>query len=178
MKLNKSKLALCLLAASTVSVSFMSHAAGTFSDVSTETVTITVSPATGSSILSLVGQTLPAAGTVSDGTVVAIATNSVAGQGKARSGIRYTPNIGTQVVDAISMDKVVLHGDGDAVSHTLSLAFLNPADAADWVDVKGDTYYVTNDEVDSQTINIATSGAQTIAADNYKLSMDGVVYHQ
>ncbi|MEB7884016.1 hypothetical protein [Serratia fonticola] len=178
MKLNKSKLALCLLAASSVSVSFMSHAVGTFSDKSTGTVDIAVSPATGSSILNLVAQTLPAAGAVSDGTVVAIATNSVAGVGKARSGIRYTPNIGNQVVDTTSQDKVVLHGDTDSVNHTLTVAFLNPADAADWVDVAGDKYYVTNDAVDSQEINIATSGAQTIAADNYKLSMDGVVYNQ
>lgn len=175
MKLNKSKLALCLLAASTVSVSFASHAAASFSVPDTQTIDINVVAAAGASHISLAQATsLPHAGVlVADSVPVATAINTIIGADPARSGLRYTPNA-TQVIGG-TPDIVTIQGTN--ANNKLVLKFVNPVDVATWVEFGGDTYYVTTDPVNSQEIVVGLSGAQTITADTYNLAMDGVVYN-
>ncbi|UJD87712.1 hypothetical protein FS594_02305 [Rahnella aquatilis] len=172
MKLNKSKLALCLLAASTASVSLISHAEN-FDSVSSAQVTMAVAAAGGSSILTLdPAASLPAAGSViPDGTVVAKAVNDIIGT-PMQSGLRFTPT-GDQDIDPATGIVTIHTGQ----SNNLVLAFADQADAA-WTDVTGDKYLITNEPVQAQVSNIVLSGAQTVTADTYNLSVDGVIYNK
>lgn len=174
MKLNKSKLAIGLIAASAASVSFMSHAESV-SLPSTVVVPLAIVAATGSSVLDLNPvASLPEAGvSTPDGVTVAKAVNNVIGTA-TQSGIRFTPGKSTQDIDQSDNAKVTLHGI--TPGNDLYLRIKDLGDAT-WKTYLTDTYLVTNSAVQSQSLDIAVSGGQAIAADTYNLSMDGAVYN-
>lgn len=176
MKLNKTKLALCLLAASTVSMSVASYASQ-FGTADTAVLNFTIENAAEASTIEVnpVSALPPAGVSISADTPIATVTNTINNGGSEQSGIRFTPQLTGQSVD-VGNEIATLDGTNPSNKLTLKMDTTNAADQASWVTVNSDVYYVTNSPVSSQTLNVNLGATQVIAADTYTLSMDGVTY--
>lgn len=176
MKVNKSKMALCLLMASAATSSIMAHAES-FSLPSNKSVDLTFETTTLPTSITTSTPKVPKAGVVTaDATPLFTVTNTSLGA-NMQLGIAYTPNLPNQVVTVGgdgSAALAALHGQYDP-ANVMNITMSKPT-AGSWKTVDGVHYWVTTSAVAKSSTDIITKNSQTLKADVYTASFDGVQY--
>lgn len=91
-----------------------------------------------------------------------------------RIGVRYTPNVNTQIV---TDDRSVARLLGqDNAAHELKIAFQGLNSGFHWVGVDDDIYLVSYLDLSDVTYILSSAGEQDVAADTYVLSLDAAIY--
>lgn len=176
MKLNKSKIALCLLVASASTSSIVAHAESFSTPDSTAVDLAFVAPATASSLLLTPGD-FPVAGEAAhQGSAIVKVLNSSNG-GAVRLGVGYTPGFPNQDVTSPSNSSAAtIHGKNDPTNNLLQIGFGNYGTVS-FQTVGGVSAVVLKNSATTQALDVVMRTADVVNADTYTISLDGLVYN-
>ncbi|MEB7884017.1 hypothetical protein [Serratia fonticola] len=180
MKLNKSKIALCLLVAFAGTSSIMAHADG-FSAPDTHSVDLTfVAPAAPVSMSFAMGPKMPVSDEVSATGLVLFTATTTSNFGSVRLAQGYTQGLTNQVGLSNTNDTkssyATLLGHDDPTNNQMKI-YMSKIASSEWIKNGTQSMIVQKSSATTQPVTYALNGAQTLKADTYTASIDGAAYY-
>ncbi|QQN36465.1 hypothetical protein JHW33_07545 [Rahnella aceris] len=180
MKLNKSKMALCLLVASAATSSIMAHA-DDFSAPDTHSVDLTFeAPVAPVSMTFTLEPKMPTSDEVTPaGTVLFTATTN-SNFGSVRLAQGYTQGLPNQVGLSNTNDTkssyATLLGQSDPINNQMKI-YMSKIASSEWIKNGAQSMIVQKGSGTTQPVTYSINGAQTLKADTYTASIDGAAYY-